>query len=55
MYRFPILILCHLQIRIAPTGHMMRIGVKNYDWHELFPRAHINFSPQHEQQKSLLF
>ncbi|KAL0399594.1 UNVERIFIED_CONTAM: putative callose synthase 8 [Sesamum radiatum] len=27
---------------IAPTRQIMRIGVKNYDWHELFPKVKSN-------------
>ncbi|KAL6506932.1 putative callose synthase 8 [Orobanche hederae] len=27
---------------IAPTREIMRIGVKNYDWHELFPKVKSN-------------
>ncbi|KAI3457533.1 hypothetical protein Pfo_014196 [Paulownia fortunei] len=27
---------------IAPTRQIMRIGVKNYDWHELFPKVKNN-------------
>ncbi|KAL9145596.1 hypothetical protein ABFS82_13G054300 [Erythranthe guttata] len=27
---------------IAPTRHIMTIGVKNYDWHELFPKVKSN-------------
>ncbi|XP_052206358.1 putative callose synthase 8 isoform X2 [Diospyros lotus] len=27
---------------IAPTRQIMRIGVKNYDWHELFPKVQSN-------------
>ncbi|KAA8526709.1 hypothetical protein F0562_009062 [Nyssa sinensis] len=27
---------------IAPTRHIMKIGVKNYDWHELFPKVKSN-------------
>ncbi|KAI8557989.1 hypothetical protein RHMOL_Rhmol04G0054100 [Rhododendron molle] len=27
---------------IAPTRQIMKIGVKNYDWHELFPKVQSN-------------
>lgn len=35
----------NMQIKplIAPTRQIMKIGVKTYDWHELFPKGNINF------------
>ena len=28
---------------IAPTRLIMKIGVQNYDWHELFPKGILQF------------
>lgn len=40
-----------LQIKplIAPTRQIMKIGVKNYDWHELFPKGKPYLFPFHVQ------
>lgn len=43
----------NMQIKplIAPTRQIMKIGVKNYDWHELFPKGNINFILFHVHKK----
>jgi callose synthase len=35
----------HMQIKplIGPTRQIMKIGVRKYEWHELFPRGMQHF------------